>query len=366
MNASAAMQMEGWRTGYRDGWHYGYHFGRSQAMLAHIQEPTGVLYRRHVVFVGEGLFALNHGIQSALNGLVERVTAVDPLQPDAANYIATLNPDLVLVLNGIHAFPASEALKLRSLGIRTAVWFADDPYFSDISASVATAYDYVFTHELGALSLYQSLGCRQVYYLPLAADRQTFHPHRVTTATSTDVCFIGTAFWNRVKFMDKIAPYLRNRKVLIAGGLWNRMRNYKRLRHSIRLEGIPFEQTPVYYSGAKIVINLHRAAIDAQHNKNSRQLTGCSINPRTFEISACGTLQITDIRQDLPHFYVPGQQIETYSSEMELVEKIGHYLTHEDQRSRVALNGLERTLTDHTYRKRLTDMLQIIFDKSSG
>lgn len=366
MMASAGLQQEGWRTGYRDGWNYGYHYGRSKAILDSIQESPRLKYPLHVVFVGEGLFALNHGIQTALAGLVERVTVVDPLAPDAASYIASLQPDLVLVLNGIHAFPASEAGKLRSLGIRSAVWFADDPYYSDVSASVAAAYEYIFTHELGTLSLYQALGCERVYYLPLAADRSIFYPHPVTTATRADVCFIGTAFWNRVRFMDKVVPYLRNKKVLIAGGLWNRMKRYKQFHHSIRLEGIPFDQTPAYYSGAKIVINLHRAAVDPQHNKNSKQLDGFSINPRTFEIAGCSTLQLTDIRQDLPHFYVPGQQIETYGSEMELVEKIEHYLAHEDQRSQIALRGLERTLRDHTYRKRLTDMLHIIFGQSPG
>ncbi|WP_010271055.1 CgeB family protein [Paenibacillus senegalensis] len=366
MKASSGLHQEGWRTGYRDGWHSGYHYGRSQAVLNSIHEPSGQLYPLHVVFVGEGLFALNHGIETALARLVKKVTSVDPLMPGAAGYIASLEPDFVLVLNGIHAFPANEARMLRSLGIRTAVWFADDPYFSDASASVAPAYEFIFTHELGTVSFYRSLGCEHVYYLPLAADRSIFYPRPVTSATRADVCFIGTAFWNRVRFMDKIAPYLRNKKVIIAGGLWNRMKHYKRLRHSIRLAGIPFEQTPVYYSGAKIVINLHRAAVDSQHNQNSRQLNGYSVNPRTFEIAACSTLQLTDLRQDLTNFYIPGQQIETYGSEMELVEKIEHYLANEDQRSQIALRGLKRTLRDHTYRKRLTEMLHIIFGRSSG
>lgn len=363
MGAQSRMRIEGWRHGYRQGWNDGYHYGRSQAIFAQTAEETGILYDLHVVFVAEGLFALNEGIQSALSRLVSRVTVVNPAQPDAANHIASLQPDLVLVLNGIHAFPAEQAAALGRMGIRTAVWFADDPYYTDLSATVAPHYDYVFTHELNIVSFYEKLGCRRVFYLPLAASRHIFYPQPVSREFRPDVCFIGTAFWNRVRFFDKIVPYLRGKHIMISGGLWNRLKHYNRLKNSIHLAGTPFEQTASYYSGAKIVINLHRASVDLQHNKNSRGLAGSSVNPRTFEISACGTLQITDIRQDLTNFYVPGKEIETYSSERELIDKINHYLANEDQRSEIALQGLQRTLRDHTYRNRLIKMMSTLFDQ---
>ncbi|UJF32077.1 glycosyltransferase [Paenibacillus hexagrammi] len=41
------------------------------------------------------------------------------------------------------------------------------------------------------------------------------------------------------------------------------------------------------------------------------------------------------------------------------MEKIDYYLNHEEERQRIALRGLSRTLRDHTYRNRLHELLSI-------
>ena len=120
-------------------------------------------------------------------------------------------------------------------------------------------------------------------------------------------------------------------------------------------------ETAATYNGAKIVINMHRAHDDATFNSNSGQLTAVSPNPRTFEISACGTLQLTDIRDDLGSFYTPGVDIVTYSSPVEMVEKIEYYLNHEEERQEIALRGMYRTMKEHTYAHRLTMLLSQLF-----
>lgn len=115
------------------------------------------------------------------------------------------------------------------------------------------------------------------------------------------------------------------------------------------------------YNGSKIVINLHRSHQDDSVNNNSLKIPGASPNPRTFEISASGTLQLTDTRDDLARFYKPGEEIETYSSQQELLEKVEFYLTHEKERREIALRALERTLREHTYGHRIDQLLSVIF-----
>lgn len=44
-----------------------------------------------------------------------------------------------------------------------------------------------------------------------------------------------------------------------------------------------------------------------------------------------------------------------------MLDKIQYYLTHEEERREMALRAFERTLKDHTYSKRLTQMLNIIY-----
>ena len=43
------------------------------------------------------------------------------------------------------------------------------------------------------------------------------------------------------------------------------------------------------------------------------KIAPASPNPRTFEIAASTTLQLTDARDDIARFYKPGVEIETYS-----------------------------------------------------
>lgn len=356
MRVAARAVAQGSKAGRAAGWQHGYRLGQCEAIMRGTENAGFAFFDMHVAFVGEGLFALNEGIVSALNVMVRQLSVFDPLQC-TAEQIAALAPDLVLVLNGIHAFPLQQMAALRERGLRTAVWFADDPYYTDDTAAIAPHYDYVFTHEMATVPLYRELGCPRVHYLPLAASRTVFRPKLVDASYRYDIVFIGTAFWNRVRFFDKIAPYLSRRRFLLAGGLWDRLHRYEQLKSSIRLPGIPMEETPNYYNGAKIVINLHRSHDDADHNRNGRNIAGVSINPRTFEINACATLQLTDVREDLASFYAPGREIETFGSAEELIGKIDYFLKHEDHRRTIAVNGMRRTMQDHTYKHRLAAML---------
>lgn len=120
-------------------------------------------------------------------------------------------------------------------------------------------------------------------------------------------------------------------------------------------------ETAEVYSGSKIVLNMHRSPYDTTVNNNSVGLTAASPNPRTFEISACGTLQLADVRDDLASFYIPGQEIETFSNPSELYDKVNFYLDHETERREIALRALERTYREHTYSHRLHEMLSRIF-----
>ncbi|EIJ79768.1 glycosyltransferase [Bacillus methanolicus] len=72
-------------------------------------------------------------------------------------------------------------------------------------------------------------------------------------------------------------------------------------------------------------------------NFNSQNVNAFSVKLRTFEISACGAFQLTDVREGLRSFYTPGVDIATFDSPNDLFEKIDYYLTHEVERSAIAL-----------------------------
>ncbi|TBL81882.1 hypothetical protein EYB31_01735 [Paenibacillus thalictri] len=325
-----------------------------------IAPEQGMLRDIKVFYVKEGFTSLDDGIIEALQGLVREVVPLHESQ-DAAQLAAEQRPDLVIVLNGTR-FPLSQVDALRNLGIPTALWLVDDPYHTDISSVSAPHYSFVFTHEINCLSFYRALGCGRVHYLPLAAGRSTYFPKKADITQHTDICFIGNGFVNRIAFFDRIAPFLADKKVLIAGWWWDRLTNYALLKDKIKLNAdwMPPGETSSCYNGAKIVVNLHRSDDDPS-NFNSRGIAGHSINPRTYEICATGAFQLTDTRGDLADLYVPEKEIATYASPEEFIEKAAYYLEHADERVAIGLRGLRRTLEEHTYRRRLAQLIQTVF-----
>ncbi|TBR21284.1 MAG: glycosyltransferase family 1 protein, partial [Candidatus Nitrosotenuis sp.] len=70
-----------------------------------------------------------------------------------------------------------------------------------------------------------------------------------------------------------------------------------------------------------------------------------------------------DMRAELSALMQPGKEIETFASLGELREKIDHYLEHPEERAAIARAGRERVLEDHTFERRMEEMLAVIFSR---
>jgi len=354
------IRKEGYRAGYLDG----YRLGCCETVVRKTA-PTKQAYRDlRILFIPQGFESIDTGIIHGFQGMVRELLVAPP--EEMLQTAQSSQPDLVLVLNGLHVFPANHLDQIdaiRALGIKTAIWFADDPYFVDLTLQIIPHYDYVFTHELSCVPLYRANGCPQSHYLPLAVPTSIYKPQASGGEYRSDVCFIGNAFPNRIEFFNVVLPRLSKRKVVFVGALWDQLVHYKQFAEHIHLGWMPLEETVNYYNGAKIVVNLHRPAVDSKYSRNALQIPGRSINPRTFEIAACGAFQLSDVRDDLPVFYAPGKEIEIYGSPREFLRKVDHYLKHESERTKVALRGLRRTLRDHRYSYRLNELLNVVFGR---
>jgi spore maturation protein CgeB len=360
MSAVNKAKQQGRANAFRQGRMEGYRYGGCRAVMERVQPAGPVKSALRILYVPQGFDSIDQGLITALKEASAELSVAGPAEmvETARNW----KPDLVLVLNALHVFPpehASDIDLLRSWGIRTAIWFVDDPYFTEYTQVLAQHFDDVFTHELSCVPFYEAAGCR-THYLPLGADFGLFGPEEAPRAYQSDICFIGNAFWNRVALFDELAPYLSSRRVIIVGSYWDRLSSYNLLQPFIRDGWVPPAETRLYYNGAKIVINLHRPSEPGLDNHNAAGLPGCSINPRTYEISACGTLQLTDIRQDLTAHYRPGYDIETYGSAAELKDKIEYYLHHEEERLQVAWRSLWTTRQRHTYTERIGRLLAAV------
>lgn len=84
---------------------------------------------------------------------------------------------------------------------------------------------------------------------------------------------------------------------------------------------------------------------------------------RLFEVTGRGGFMIFPYIKGLEAFFEIGKEIVTYQfgNFGELKEKIDYYLTHNEEREAIRLAGHERTKREHTYRHRLTTLLNTIF-----
>lgn len=112
-------------------------------------------------------------------------------------------------------------------------------------------------------------------------------------------------------------------------------------------------EMPKVFHASKINLNMTMRPIE----------TGLSL--RVWDILGCGGFLITNYQAEIPDFFEIGKDLETYMSMEELEQKIQYYLTHEDERIEVAIRGYEKTAMHHTYEKRITEMLQILFSSDS-
>ncbi|WHY97944.1 glycosyltransferase family protein [Peribacillus simplex] len=318
-----------------------------------------------VLFIKSGIGApypaLETSIVNELNQCVSGLMVVSPKE-DIINISKRYKPDIALYFTSGTNLEPQKIKQLKRMGIRTALWLTDDPYYIDITKFIVSHFDIIFTQEKNCISLYKSYGCNKVHFLPLAADSHVFQPKVVNDKYKSDILFIGNAFWNRVNLFDSIADYLSKKDTKIIGHSWERMDNYSLFKNKVNNIWTSPAETASFYNGAKVVINIHRQHDDSTINLNKDKINADSINPRTFEISACGAFQLTDIRKDLSDFYTPEVDIATYQSPTELIQKIEYYLNHEDERRKIATNGLNKTKELHTFTNRINELLEKVWE----
>jgi hypothetical protein len=86
-------------------------------------------------------------------------------------------------------------------------------------------------------------------------------------------------------------------------------------------------------------------------------------NMRLFEATGCGTLLLTDAKENLETLFVIDQEVVAYKSVADCLEKVIFYQKNPSVAQRIAHKGQERTLGDHTYRKRLGELWTLLAQK---
>ena len=116
------------------------------------------------------------------------------------------------------------------------------------------------------------------------------------------------------------------------------------------------EETVQIFNASRINLNVHSSTYHEAIDPH-----GDFVNPRTFEIAACGGFQLVDRRSLLPEVFSE-QEIVVFEGLKDGREKIRHFLDREQDRREFAEKGRRRVLMEHTYSLRMKELLGTLYE----
>ena len=267
--------------------------------------------------------------------------------------VAEFGPDICVVMAQAPVGPTFP-VRLSKDGIVTAFWYVENwrhfPYWKEI----APYYD-VFFHiqpgefeqrlsEAGAhCHAYVQTGCDPEIHKPatLAPDERRIY--------GCDVSFAGAAYMNRIQLFKGLTDY----SFKIWGVGWS-ARELQGLVRDPEQRFTP-EKFAKIVAASKINLNLHSSTT---HDGVDPKCD--AINPRVFEIAACGGFQLCDPCIGLETLFDLESELPVYRDLQELRERIAYFLANPQERAECARRARERVLREHTYEKRAQQMLDVI------
>ncbi|RJR21626.1 MAG: hypothetical protein C4581_01930 [Nitrospiraceae bacterium] len=269
----------------------------------------------------------------------------------------TFRSDLVLSL--AQAPLSAECLdELRQKNVTTAYWFVEDFRIMEYWKHIAATYDFFFTIQKERFfAELHNAGIKNYHYLPMAASPDVHKPLQLTEEEmkyyGSDLSFAGAGYYNRRHLMRGLIDL----DFKIWGTDWDLNSD---LAQCIQRGGawIDTDETVKIFNASTININLHSSTYHKGINP-----FGDFLNPRTFEIMACGGFQLADRRPALEGLFETGEEIIVFDDLGDLRTKIRYYLDHPEERIRIAERGRQRVLKDHTYENRMAAMLEVIASK---
>lgn len=284
-------------------------------------------------------------------------------------HVHSSHPDLLFAFMYSDEFDPAVLQKLKTL-TTTVAWFSDDSWrFYNYSQVWAPFFSWCVTTYSYMPDLYRKAGQSNVIRSQWGVDADIFKPTFNSNIPAHDVSFVGT--WSRPR--GEVISFLKRQGINVAtyGLGW---KNSRRLS---------FDEMMSVFSTSKINLALnpppglwnmnslgrlffrpHINSIvpDFHFIKNFKTFIHRGvpqIKARHFEIPACGGFLLTSPADDISSWFEPGKEIDTYLTLPELAQKIRFYLAHEPQRSAIAFAARARTIRDHTYHRRFSEIFSV-------
>ena len=292
--------------------------------------------------------------------LIEQLTAL--LSETLWHDILDFKPHIVFF---VAQSPFTDKLMkaVNKAGIVSIYWFVEDFRRLTYWKAVCNNFDYFFMIQKGDFEESLKRYCRSVWgWFPVAADseihKKVYVSEKDMAFYGSDISFMGAAYPNRIKFFKHFNK--TNLKLWGTGWTESELSAYN---IPLKEQRISIEQSNIIYQSSKININLH-SSNSGPDDSNIFDIYGDFVNPRTFEIAACGGFQLVDDRESVRELFDVDEEIVLFSSVEEALDKASFYLKNEPLRKKIAQAAQIKVLKYHTYEIRLANMLNSVVKHS--
>ena len=321
---------------------------------------------------------------------------------------AETRPDFLLAINHLGFDEDGKLTSLLSdLRIPFASWYVDSPtYILYGGGKNLSPYCVIFCWEKSYLDQVEKMGFRSPCFLPLATDPEIFFPKPKGEGERfvSSLSFVGDSMETARKKWEKKLPNIANKKMkdiqiealqidrtrdifdifpavaahatcdrsgvdIEAALIWRATQEYRlglvrsllplglviygdkgwekllRRKNVLRQPVNYFTELSDVYRGTMVNINC-----------TSFQMK-TAVNQRVFDVPACGSFLLNDYQEDMDTFFEVGKEAICYHNFEEAASLAAHYLANEAKRKRIAEAGRKRVLAEHTYDKRMAELV---------
>lgn len=110
-----------------------------------------------------------------------------------------------------------------------------------------------------------------------------------------------------------------------------------------------YSEMPYIFANSKINLNITLRSIQS------------GIPLRAMDIMGAGGFLLTNFQEDFLDYFIPDVDFVYYTDQTDLLDKIGFYLKHEEERKKIAENGHRKVLENHSFEKWFSHAFSILF-----
>jgi len=168
-----------------------------------------------------------------------------------------------------------------------------------------------------------------------------------------DIGFIGNASPHKAAHLLAVARAFPDQRFVVVGSGWTKLARGTPLAPYIlgaQLFGDYFART---IEETRINLAIHHGEVGQD---KWQDLT----STRTFEIPAAGGFMLHVDNDEVRALYEPGREIDVFSGDEQLIERIGHYLANEGERATIAEAGHARCVPAYSLEARAGEIAALL------